>query len=235
MNPLFTALAAASIIVIALVIRAVVFRRNRSRYSVKEIPNFLTPEECKHLIELAIPLVERSQVAKKGHKTSETFLRTSGSAYFTDSRDPVVLRVKRRIAEVSQTDLRCQEPLQVTHYDPAEFFAPHLDAIGVAEDLGPEGDRYCTMIMYLHDDFIGGQTRFHRIGVGVKPERGKAAFFTNLTEDGLAPEPLSFHGATTVISGEKWLLNQWIRQRPFASENRGVRRATAKNKRAVTH
>jgi prolyl 4-hydroxylase len=236
MDPLLIALALASVAIIALATRSLVIRRNRRRYSVKEIPSFLSSEECEHLIRLASPLIERSPLVRKGHWKSNSAIRTSESAFFTDSRDSVVLRIKQRVAETSGTDLRCQEPLQVTHYNETEYFAPHRDAVtsgGV--ELGAAGDRYCTMIMYLNDDFTGGHTRFHKIGVRVEPERGKAVLFNNLTDDGLAPHPLSLHGASAVRSGDKWLLNQWIRQRPFAPANRSSRRARSKNKKNAPH
>ena len=220
-----------AILVAAWVIRSVAIRRNRSRYSVKELPAFLSPEECDHIIRLAGPLIDRSPVSRAGRNRS-SLLRMSGSAFFTDSRDAVVRRVKRRVAEVSGTELRCQEPLQVTHYDPAGFYASHRDALGSGgPSVDSVGDRDGTMIIYLNDDFEGGHTRFPKIGVRIKPERGKAVFFKNLTEDGEAPDPLSTHLATPVSSGEKWLLNQWIRQHPIPTANRSERRAKAKGHR----
>ena len=232
-NALLIALILASSLTAAVAVRKWIFRRNRSRYRVEEYPDFLSPEECNHIIELARPLVQKSGVLHKGGIKTGSAVRTSNTAFFRDSRDAVVLRVKNRIAEVSQTDLRCQEPLQVTYYETTQFFAPHFDSLRKGSgDLGAPGDRQSTMILYLNDDYTGGQTQFHRIGVTVEPERGKAVFFTNLTEDGSARDPLSLHGAKAVRSGEKWLLNQWIRERPFATQNRGARRAKAKRKKS---
>ena len=142
------------------------------------------------------------------------------------------MRVKRRVAELNQSELSCQEPLQVTYYNTTEFFAPHRDALSEGGvELGSSGDRTSTVIIYLNDDYTGGKTRFHKIGVTVKPERGKAVYFKNLTDDESAPHPLSLHGAGAVASGEKWILNQWTQQRPFSKGNRSSRRAKARKQK----
>lgn len=212
--------------------RALLHRRNRSRYGVREFPDFFSAEECEHLIELARPLIRNSGVVRKGESRSNSALRTSDSAFLTNANDAITKRLKRRLAELTQTDLRCQEPLQVTHYHETEFYVPHRDAlVSGGIEVGLAGDRHCTVIVYLNDDYSGGYTRFHKIATRVKPERGKAVFFYNLTEDGTRPHPLSLHGAEPVTSGEKWLVNQWIRERPFdGGRNRKARRASGQRR-----
>jgi hypothetical protein len=45
------------------------------------------------------------------------------------------------------------------------------------------------------------------------PETGKAVYFRNLLSDGKDWDPLALHTGETVRSGEKWISNQWIRER----------------------
>ena len=143
------------------------------------------------------------------------------------------MSIKQRIAQLTETDVRCQEPLQVTHYNPSEYYVAHRDAIGSrGAEVGAAGDRYCTVIVYLNADFTGGHTRFNSIDTSVVPERGKALVFYNLTDDGKKPNPLSLHGAEPVLTGEKWLVNQWIRQQPLTHDKNRKARRSRKRSRA---
>ncbi|MDP6979214.1 MAG: 2OG-Fe(II) oxygenase [Myxococcota bacterium] len=225
------ALAIASLAAAAYGARLLLQRQRRKNYVVRELPDFLTPEECDRIIDLAKPLIQKSMIVRKGEQKSNHTLRTSSTAFLKNTNDAIVKRVKRRIAEVTETDLHCQEPLQVTHYDEHEYYVPHQDALGSGgAETGEAGDRYCTLIVYLNDDYGGGCTCFYRIGARVKPERGKAVLFYNLTDDGSKPHPLSLHGAEPITHGEKWLANQWIRLRPYGGANRKARRAKARAK-----
>jgi prolyl 4-hydroxylase len=47
------------------------------------------------------------------------------------------------------------------------------------------------------------------------PRRGQALYFEYTTADG-ALDPLSLHGGAPVLSGEKWILTKWMRERAFA-------------------
>ena len=235
MEPLLIALIIAVAILVIYVVRRHVVHCNRQQYPLREIQEFLSAEECEHIISLAKPLIIRSSVVRKGNTNASSILRTSGTAFFTNTNDAVIKRVKKRIAELTDIDLRCQEPLQVTHYNPSEFYAPHRDAMGPGvPEFEKTGDRHCTVIIYLNDDFSGGYTRFNKLATRIKPEQGKAVLFYNLTEDGEHPHPLSVHSAEPVSSGEKWLLNQWIRQRHFTGqENRKAKREKSKKKKTL--
>jgi len=232
MTLVYIGMALALLVALFLGIRAIMYRRNRTRYFVTEHPGFLTAEECDHVIELARPLIKKSRVVRAGESKSASALRTSGSAFLENAADRTTRNIKRRIAELSETDIRCQESLQVTHYFETEFYVPHRDALGSESvDVGDAGDRYCTVIIYLNDDYTGGATRFHKVATRITPERGKAVLFYNLTDDQQKAHPLSLHGAEPVLTGEKWIANQWIRLRPTSSEkNRRARRGKGKNR-----
>ena len=76
--------------------------------------------------------------------------------------------------------------------------------------------RYATLLLYLNDNFGGGQTNFprainptHHDGLTVTPQKGKAVLFYNMLPDGNVDD-LSQHQALPVTEGEKWLANLWI-------------------------
>ena len=66
-----------------------------------------------------------------------------------------------------------------------------------------------TMIIYLNDDYQGGETMFPKMGFQVVPKAGKAVVFWSTTEgDEVIRE--SFHGGNPVVGGEKWICNKWL-------------------------
>ncbi len=194
--------------------RALQIARNRRRYAIQEIPGFLSEAECDHLIERATPLIRESKVVHEGVRGSSHEARRSGTAFLDQAGDAVLHQIKSRIAELTGTRLAQQERTQITHYLEGEGYGPHFDSLRASKlETGPPGDRLCTVILYLNDDYEGGATRFARIARRVRPEKGKAVYFQNLLSDGKDWDPLALHTGETVRSGEKWISNQWIRER----------------------
>lgn len=209
--------------------RAIRARYNRRFYSVREVPDFLSDDECEHLIARAGPVLKKSPALSRSGKLGEDLRRRSSSAFFGHAGDPIVRRIKQRIADLTDTDLNQQELIQVTHYDPLQFYVPHFDAQANDQSVDQRsGMRIRTVIIYLNDDFSGGTTRFSRIATRVIPEKGKAVVFDNLTDDGTRPHPLSIHQADIVREGEKWMVNQWIRQRRVLIKTQASSRESSK-------
>jgi prolyl 4-hydroxylase len=219
--------AVAALVAIAVALRVLLIWRARRRYPIRELPGFLSDAECAHLIQRARPLLRQSAIVHEGERGVVDHQRTSGSAFLDQAGDRVVQKIKQRIAEVTGTRVEQQERIQVTHYLPGERYAPHFDALGASGlATGEAGDRAWTVILYLNDDFAGGQTIFPRVARRIRPEKGKALVFANLTPDG-SRDPLSAHAGAPVRDGEKWLSNQWIRQhrrhQPAPGGKRGAR------------
>lgn len=106
---------------------------------------------------------------------------------------------------------------QVMHYAVGQEFRPHHDFLdpdekGHAADLARRGQRIGTFLIYLNDDFEGGETVFPRAGLSYRGRAGDALFFANVTPDG-RPDPLTVHAGLPPTSGEKWIFSQWIRDR----------------------
>ncbi|HXV35847.1 MAG TPA: 2OG-Fe(II) oxygenase [Myxococcota bacterium] len=216
-----------------LALRAALLARRRARYPVRELPGFLSDEECAHLIARAEPLLRTSKVVVQGRVGLGDAGRRSATAFIDHGGDAIIEGIKRRVAALTDTDFAQQEPIQVTHYGDGQFYERHFDSLcanGV--DAGAPGDRAYTVIFYLNDDYRGGATYFPSIRRRVRPERGKAVLFGNLNRARTAFEPLSIHAGERVRGGEKWLSNQWIRERR-ASAASDVRtpRAAARGKR----
>jgi predicted 2-oxoglutarate/Fe(II)-dependent dioxygenase YbiX len=114
-----------------------------------------------------------------------------------------------------------QEDLQIVSYKPGGFFTPHYDACDGKKDYcqrmdGSAGPRLFTYLIYLNDDFEGGETVFPKLNKSVKPKKGKCVIFQSTVsppDSRIILEAL--HGGNPVTSGNKWICNKWIRNHTY--------------------
>ncbi len=100
---------------------------------------------------------------------------------------PVVRQAWRR-------DFKRHEDTHLVRYMPGGFYVSHADA---GLDVS---DRYFTVLCYLNDSFIGGQTSFPTLSFSFTPQIGKAIVF-----------PATYvHRAEPVVKGRKYVLVSWL-------------------------
>jgi hypothetical protein len=75
--------------------------------------------------------------------------------------------VARLLLELSQ-EVCCYR------YQPGQRFAPHYDGAFFRSD---DEVSHLTLLVYLNEDFIGGETRFYVPEALIKPRTGMALFF----------------------------------------------------------
>ncbi len=105
----------------------------------------------------------------------------------------------------------------VLHYSPGQQFEPHydfldLDIPGYASDVAENGQRVATFLLYLNDDYQGGETDFPKLGFRHKGRKGDALLFWSVASSG-DPDTRTLHAGRPPASGEKWVFSQWLRQR----------------------
>jgi prolyl 4-hydroxylase len=110
------------------------------------------------------------------------------------------------------------EPLQVLHYAVGEFFDRHVDFLRPSlpdyeQEMRCRGQRVKTCLVYLNDDYQAGETHFPHLGLKVRGGIGDALIFENLRVDGTG-DMKTAHAGLPPSCGEKWLLSQWIRDKP---------------------
>ncbi len=186
----------------------------------------LSAEECDRLMHEAEATMTRSEVITADNAgTTPDKTRTSCGMYFEPGRLPLADAVQRRMMAMMDMPIDHGEPLQVLRYGPGDVYQPHFDffesdgADHVDSTVGLYGQRVATMICYLADVAEGGATCFPEVGLEVRPRRGMAVYFTYVDADG-AVDRTSLHGGAPVITGEKWILTQWCRSRPYRLDDR---------------
>jgi prolyl 4-hydroxylase len=144
--------------------------------------------------------------------------RTSRAAMFTfDQVDLVIEMIRARVSATLELPLPRFEVSQVLHYAPGQEFKPHHDyfdpsAEGFQQEISTRGQRVATFLIYLNDEFTGGETRFPSLGFNYRGSVGDAIAFKSIDPDG-QPNPLTLHAGLPPDSGEKWIFSQWVRDR----------------------
>ena len=145
-------------------------------------------------------------------------VRTNAAARFDlDRMDVVVAVVRERIARAAGLPVPGLEWSQVLHYAVGQTFDWHVDWLdpalpGYAADLTARGQRIATCLVFLNDDFEGGETAFEAGGLRHRGRKGDALLWANTLPDG-AIDRRTRHAGLPPTKGEKWVLSQWLRGR----------------------
>lgn len=182
------------------------------------VENFATPEICTWLVGRAKGKLQPSRMFN-GRKSVFLASRTCSDFAFTLVEGGVMLLLLRiRISLATTLKPEQMEPPQIFHYALGQEIKPHYDSLYDGEHPygrhgAYQGDRLATFLMYLNDDYEGGELDFVKIGFTYRGKTGDGIFFASMREG--SPDPRSLHGARPVTGGEKYILSQWIHDRPF--------------------
>jgi prolyl 4-hydroxylase len=187
---------------------------------IRVVRGFLSAGECRWLIESGRHRLKPAMVYDKfADNTVRVGARTNSSTSFRilDIDLPLVL-IHARMSNTIGLPGHWFEPAALLHYTPGQQFLPHYDFLdpnvpAYAADIARMGQRIATLLIYLNDDFEGGETAFPSIDLRFKGRTGDLLAFANLKPDG-APDELTLHAGLPPVRGEKWLLSQWVRDRP---------------------
>ena len=206
--------------------RHAVIRTVRREPMVQVIDRFLSPEECKHLIHLASPLLKRSTVLGKPQITSSA--RSSSTAHLPRSRDTIVRAIEERAAQFVHMPVENVEALQVVKYMPGELYEPHYDYFEgpYTDQLARGGQRRYTFFVYLTTvpeskvaPTHAGSTWFPKLDLHVEAVEGRAAFWhncnMNVKTNKCVVDSKMLHGGTAPTKSTKYGLNIWVRERTF--------------------
>jgi hypothetical protein len=196
-------------------------RLDAAQRKVETLPGLLSDEECDYLLGLAAPRFAPSAViAAEGVRTHAG--RTSHSAKLYLPGEARLDALYDRLARRLDVPVRYFEYFQCVRYEAGQFYGEHFDTLdeatppGMAE-VARRGQRAVTVLVYLNDDFEGGETHFPRLDRKVTPQRGTGLAFYLLDRHG-KPDPDARHAGLPVCSGTKYALNLWVRNRPFREE-----------------
>ena len=203
----------------------VVNEHGNGTYKVHEINGLLSKSECKKLMKIAqTKKMERSNVWDYNNGIGNVLnenQRLSYQTWLSEEDDIIVRKLADVSEELTKIPRENQELLQVVRYEPGGLFHSHYDACtdNTAENCTKmnmnSGQRRCTLLIYLNDDFEGGETEFEKIGIKIKPKAGTGILFWGTFADGSVINE-SMHRGNEVSKGEKWICTVWSHQFPYA-------------------
>lgn len=166
------------------------------------------PEECRYVQMLAKPWLKPAKVySESGGSRLDPLRDAKSMAFVPMAEDLVIQSINHCIAAAAGFPVAWGEPLHVMHYGPGQQFRPHHDANGPGRG---NRRRIATALLYLNDDYAGGETDFPELEIRVRGSTGDLLVFHNMLDFDV-PDPRLVHAGMPVISGEKWLATRWIR------------------------
>ena len=180
---------------------------------------FITPTICRWLIDKSRPHLKLAQTDDPMTGTPRYGRnRTNSSAEFAFEDTGFILHlVRARISALTGSPPTAMEGSAVLHYAPGQQFFPHYDFLdtaepGYARQVALHGQRVLTFLIYLNEDFEGGETDFPKLDWRYKGKTGDALFFWNVLPNGQTDQHM-LHAGLPPARGEKFLFSQWVRGR----------------------
>ena len=163
-------------------------------------------------------------------------IRTSYGTFLNRRMDAVLARIEKKVALFTKIPEENMEDMQVLKYENGEKYGDHWDVFDERTLNEKDGyQRIATVLMYLSDVELGGETAFPSSTawvnpaqawadppytkcadkvVSVRPHKGDALLFFSLDpEDKL--DTKSLHAGCPVLRGTKWSATKWIHVKPF--------------------
>lgn len=180
------------------------------------------PEICDVLISFAGGRLERARVYEAASRREIVVAHRSNTVatFGVDSVEVVHVLLQARMSAACGMAERCMEAPTVLHYAVGEEIRDHYDFVdpnisaNYQDEIARNGQRLITFIVYLNDDYDGGETAFPKLGFDHKGRRGGGIYFVNALPD-LSPDMRMVHAGRPTTRGEKWIVTQFIRDRPM--------------------
>ncbi len=175
-----------------------------------------SPEECEYVIAASARLLAPSQISdpRTGAPVQDPY-RTSLTAILSlVDLDLALVMINRRLAAMAGRPPETGECLGVLYYAEGHEYRPHCDWLPPGPDLDRGGQRSATGLIYLNDEYDGGETHFLVPDLAFKGGTGDVLVFENLSDEG-DPTPHSRHSGRPVLEGKKWLGSTWYREKNY--------------------
>jgi prolyl 4-hydroxylase len=174
---------------------------------------------CRWLIDRSRGRLDRALVYDPvGGKDYASHTRTNSWAQFDLMGCELLhLLVQLRMQAACGFPLCNMEATAVLHYAVGEEISNHFDFVNpdlpnYEQEISRNGQRMLTFLIYLNDDYDGGETEFPELGIVHKGQRGEGLYFVNALDNN-EPDLRTVHAGRPPLRGEKWIVSQFVRNR----------------------
>jgi predicted 2-oxoglutarate/Fe(II)-dependent dioxygenase YbiX len=165
---------------------------------ITKIPNFISNEDCSLLVEA----FERNALTNSANNFWDDMI-----VYPEKITDSNVLhlmeKTSRRTREVIVKNYKPEEifsdSIMLCRWDVGKKLTPHIDNQNTHEYSTPW--RTYSSLVYLNDNFEGGEIFFPRLGQALKPATGLLVIFSSGAEHE--------HGVKEVTAGQRYTMPSW--------------------------
>jgi prolyl 4-hydroxylase len=179
----------------------------------------LSPLACRHVRLISPPHLALATVNDPitgkivGHPDRTGY---TGPLYLSDL-DLVTAVINLLAAAAAGVPPDYGEELMVLKYLPGQEYRPHFDYLDPKLDeltklVSLRGQRTHSVLIYLNEDYEGGETEFPRVAAKFRGRTGDALVYRNVNDDGTKCLN-SLHAGRPVSAGEKWIVTKWIRDK----------------------
>ena len=182
------------------------------------INNFLTNEECEHIIKISKNNLKNALVSSdKSGIISDG--RTGQNTWLSHNCTDTIKNISEKISNLLNISLDNAESIQVIYYNKNQEYKNHYDGWELngsersVRNLLKGGQRIYTALCYLNTVQEGGGTLFTKINKTINAEKGKLLVFKNVYDNSNTRHYLSEHAGMPVLEGEKWGFNFWFREK----------------------
>lgn len=160
---------------------------NKLDEGIWQVKNLLSPDDCAVLIlQAEIAGFQVARMRNTGRNNREVFLYCHEAVKAISTRLHECVSEKFQVAGLGQS-------LECYRYQEDEFVAPHRDT---SRKISSNIWSNMTLVIYLNNDFEGGETCFSQSEIKVTPELGKAVLF----------EHSILHEGAKVFKGLKYII-----------------------------
>jgi hypothetical protein len=186
---------------------------------VRAFPEFIPDQACGWLIERARGRLKRALIyaPEQGGDVADEMRTNTAAGFDLIDADLVQIAIQYRMSVAVGLPVHNMEGPTVLHYEVGEQITNHFDFLNpkipnYENEVAKRGERIITFLVYLNDEYSGGETDFHLLGLRHKGRRREGLFFTNALPNG-RPDTRMVHAGLPPTSGEKWIVSQFIRNR----------------------
>lgn len=187
--------------------------------NIKRFEKVLSKTECKQIIKEYSTFVQAR--THSGNVDYDREIRKAENAIY-EHETSLLQKVRQIIAEKTGTHISQQEyPISIIKYEKGGEYKPHHDHWehnkNNSHSFPQMGNRWKTAILYLNDDYDGGETHFPNWDVKVKGKTGELVTWTNLNKN-RTPNMDTLHAGLPVVKGTKYIIVSWIREFPYTPQ-----------------
>ena len=173
------------------------------------IRGVLTDDDIEYIQTLSRDKMFESKIV--GSDAPDTSIRKSKQCWLPKESDERIRGMFEKVGRLVNKNPKNSEDLQVVKYDATDFYKPHHDTccFGRCDKDPTVNNRIKTVIVYMTDDFEGGETHFPNLNLKLKPRKGDAVAFDTYNLFGQC-DNRALHEGLPIQNGVKNICTFWF-------------------------